>query len=222
MIEKTINFIKKYNHATILLYYFIFLIWFNYLEKTIVPKYYMYSFLDPHIPFVKEFVVPYIFWFFYVAIGLAYFALKSRPDFIKLATFLFSGMTICLIIYMLFPNGQNLRPQIVDTDVFSNIIKKLYITDTPTNVAPSIHVFNSIAIHVAIVKSDLIKKKFFVKITSFLIMISICLSTVFIKQHSFRDITFGVLLAAILYWVVYKVDYTKISFAKKAEQTSEK
>ena len=73
--------------------------------------------------------------------------------------FYFSGMTIFLIICTVFPNALNLRPTVFPRDnMFTDMVKVLYKTDTPTNVLPSIHVFNSIGAGIAISHSNDFKK----------------------------------------------------------------
>ena len=178
-------------------------IWFNYCERTTQPKYIMASKLDYYIPFEKWFVIPYLFWFVYMGIGFFYVGRASKKDFYRLCVYMFGGMCICYILYMLFPNGQNLRPVITDTDVLSRMIKHIYDTDTPTNVCPSIHVYNSIVIHLAICSCSELKERVKLKRFSFISMVLICVSTVFIKQHSVKDVMGGAILAVVMYGILY-------------------
>jgi membrane-associated phospholipid phosphatase len=135
-----------------------------------------------------------------------YLGFASKKDFMKLFVFIFGGMTISCVIYLLFPNGQNLRPVIAETtDPFLRIIKDIYTVDTPTNVAPSMHVLNSIAVHSVLINCELFRKKWWVKITSFICMISISASTVFIKQHSIEDVAWACVLSAVFYICIYVI-----------------
>lgn len=220
MIEYIIGICKKYSYTVILLYYLIIGKWFSYLEATIRPKYYMFSRLDPYIPFIKEFVIPYLLWFSFIVITLVYLGLTSKYDFLKLCIFMFSGMTICLIIYGLFPNGQNLRPEIAGNDIFSNLVRLVYSNDTPTNSAPSIHAVNSIAVYLALVNCDKLKDKKAVKLTAFISMLLIIMSTVFIKQHSILDVVYGIILSTVLYLAIYKASYTRLYGFIKAKAAS--
>lgn len=55
-------------------------------------------------------------------------------------------MTIFLIVSYAYPNAQHLRPVEFPRDnIFTDVVRWLYKTDTPTNILPSIHVFNSLA-----------------------------------------------------------------------------
>ena len=59
-------------------------------------------------------------------------------------------MTMALLFYAIVPNGLALRPRYVPgNDIFSKSVRSLYRTDTPMNVCPSIHVFNSVTLMLA-------------------------------------------------------------------------
>lgn len=194
----------KYKHFSLLSLYGLCQLWFMYCEKNIRPRYFMYSIIDSYIPFIKVFVIPYLFWFAYMALGLIYLGIVSKKDYYRLCVFMFGGMCVCYTIYMLFPNAQNLRPIITDDDILSRIIRHIYATDTNTNVAPSIHVYNSIAVHVALVNCpEFNKEGKFWKYASFVSMVLISLSTVFIKQHSIKDGIWAAALAFVFYIFIY-------------------
>lgn len=201
------NLIHKYKHAWVLSYFVIYMVWFFYLERAVTKNYHIVHIkLDDMIPFNEWFLIPYMLWFLYIFSTVAYFFLTSRSDFYKLAAFLFIGMTICLIIYTIWPNGQDLRPNLDAlgrNNILIDIIRNLYSTDTPTNVCPSIHVFNSIGAAIAINRSEALKKKKWLTIGSVILTVLICMSTVFIKQHSVFDVFMGTLLAVVMYLAVY-------------------
>mgnify|MGYP006867322339 CR=1 FL=1 len=70
----------------------------------------MHAPLDSLIPFNEYFIIPYLLWFAFVGVTLIYFLIKSKEDYYRMCTFLFSGMTISLIICTFFENGTSLRP----------------------------------------------------------------------------------------------------------------
>lgn len=204
--EKLLKLWNKYWHFSLLSLYGICQIWFNYLEKTIRPEYFMHSPIDDYIPFVKYFILPYLFWFAYMAMGFLYLGMVSKKDYFRLCWFIFGGMCICYVLYMMFPSAQNLRPVIVENDIFSRMIKNIYNSDTNTNVAPSIHVLNSIAVHVALINCEEFKRESKVwHWLSFISAVLISLSTVFIKQHSIEDGMWSILLSIVLYLAIYTV-----------------
>lgn len=199
----------KYKHGIILSYVIFYFIWFFWLEsRTDVPYFTVYMPIDDKIPFIELFIIPYFIWFAYIAVTVLYFFFRSKEDFYHCTAFLFIGMTICLIIYTIWPNQQNLRPTEFPRDNFLiDLIRNLYITDTSTNVCPSIHVFNSIAAHIAIIKSESLGNKKWVIRISFVLMVLISLSTVFLKQHSVFDGICAIALVVVMYPFIYKADY---------------
>lgn len=214
--------IAKYKHSWVLLYFFIYMIWFFALEKSVTTNYTpIHIKLDNYIPFNEWFVIPYFLWFFYIFITIAFFFFTSTEDFYKICAFLFIGMTICLIIYTIWPNGQNLRPdltQIGRDNILIRMVATLYSTDTSTNVFPSIHVFNSIGAHIAIHRSETLKKYKWVQWASFILMILICLSTMFLKQHSAFDSIGAIALSLVMYLFVYGWNDSKVTTKLKDKE----
>ena len=114
-------------------------------------------------------------------------------------------MTLFLLISFLIPNGHDLRPLTFERDnIFTALIKTMYTIDTPTNLFPSIHCYNSLMAHTAIMENETLKKYKGIQIVSFLLCVSIVLSTVFIKQHSVFDVFTALGLSVIMYLLVYK------------------
>ena len=154
--ERFMAWFQKYKHGLLLLYFLIYLPWFQYLEKKVTVHFnVIHMAIDDYIPFIEFFVIPYFLWFFYIAFAMAYFFLHSTTDWYKLCAFLFTGMTVFLIFSTIYPNGQYLRPTTFARDnICVDLVKWLYATDTPTNLFPSIHVYNSLGVHIAIINSE--------------------------------------------------------------------
>lgn len=203
--------IYKLSPLAMIIYFPIYSIWFTALEKINVNVNIIYSPIDALIPFCEVFVIPYLLWFGYVALVMIYFMFTSRRDFVRTGMFLLIGMTICLIIYTVFPNGIDMKPTEFARDNFMvDMVKHIYSIDTPTNVLPSIHCLNSIGIHIGIIKSKKLSKNKIVCIGSGILATSICLSTVFIKQHSILDMFAAIVLAIPLYYISYIFDWNKV------------
>lgn len=199
----------KYWHAIPLaIYLIIYLAWFSYLEQTVTGRYQIIHVdLDDLIPFCEVFVVPYMLWFAYVAVVVAYFCLHDKDDYFRTFTFLCTGMTVFLLISTLWPNGHHLRPYIMPRDnVFTQLVSVLYKVDTPTNLWPSIHVYNSLGCHIAIMQSHRLKRHKGIRIGSFILCVSIVMSTMLIKQHSVYDVVTAFIMTAIMYVIVYRSD----------------
>ncbi len=191
----------------VLIYAVIYLTWFFHLENTKALHYTeIHTELDDKIPFIEVFVIPYIGWFLYCSFFFFYFlAKKDKEDFFKNAAFFFIGMTLFLIISSVWPNIQYLRPQVMPRDnIFTRMIAHLYTTDTPTNLWPSIHVYNAIGTHIAVANSKQFANNKKIRIGSFIFSVLIILSTMFIKQHSIIDVLGGILFALIMNIIVYK------------------
>ena len=204
-------FFEKYKHLLLLLYFVVYLIWFSYLEKTVTKHFHVIHLtLDDYIPFCEVFVVPYLLWFVYVAWGVVYFALHDKKDYYRLCAFLFTGMTIFLIVSTLYPNGHYLRPATFERDnIFTALVQMVYSSDTATNLFPSIHVYNSIGIHLAVMQSRDFRNRPRVKVLSGILMVSIILSTMLIKQHSVFDVLTAFLTAGGMYGLVYARSWEK-------------
>lgn len=196
---------QKYKHLWILSYFFIYMTWFSYVEKTVTTHFHVIHVrLDDYIPFCEYFIVPYLLWFLYVAIGVTYMALFNRTDFYKLCGFLYTGMTVFLIISTLYPNGHFLRPYyFAHQNIFTELCEKLYATDTATNLFPSIHVYNSLGIHFALINNERLKHCKILRCISFVLCISIILATMFLKQHSAFDVFTALILGSIMYQIIY-------------------
>lgn len=160
--------------------------------------------IDDCIPFVEAFIVPYLLWFPYIAVTFCLFFFKDKREYLQYMGFLYIGMTIFIFVSFVFPNGLKLRPETMPRDnIFTRQIALLYSTDTPTNVIPSIHVYNSIAAAVAAVRSERVFCKRYQKVFCILFSLTIILSTMFIKQHSVIDVTAAILLCLPVYLLIY-------------------
>ena len=209
MKEKLRDVFYRYRHGWILSYLLIYLMWFAYLEQTVTRRFHViHMAVDDYIPFVEVFIIPYLLWFGYVAAAVAYFFFKNVQDYYKLCIFLFVGMTVFLVASTVYPNGHCLRPRVFERDnIFIDMVKALYLVDTPTNLFPSIHVYNSIGVHFAIMQSERLKEKKWLRRGSFVLMASIIAATMFLKQHSVFDVITGCIMAVVMYTLVYGADF---------------
>ncbi len=210
----------KYREAWLFLYFPIYLLWFFALEQA-KPNflYEVTNPLDPAIPFCEYFIVPYMLWFPYLFGGVIYFFVAHLKDeFIRLAVTLEAGLTICLLIYTFFPNYQGLRPEVYpNNNLFTQGVKLLQQFDTPTNVCPSIHVFSTVAVCISVLKERL-GKTYAVRAGAVILAVFICLSTVFLKQHSLTDVYCALGLNLVLYVVVYHTGLNGILTGKKKKR----
>lgn len=106
-----------------------------------------------------------------------------------------------LACYVILPTGLDLRPyRVYGSDLFAQAVRMLYATDTPLNVCPSIHVFNSVTLMMAYYRSRIFETpgRRWMRPASAVLCVSIIASTVLLKQHSCIDVLLGILLAMVL------------------------
>ena len=185
------------------LYWVVYLIWFFWLDLTVTaPKYILHSPLDDLIPFNEWFVLPYCSWFLLLAVVTALLWWNDTESYDKLCLMMFSGMTLCLILYMVLPNGLDIRPtaEAVGRDnIAMQIMQLLWKADPSVNVCPSIHCQSSGCMALAFSQSRLAKGRPGLKVLAWVWAALICASTVFTKQHSILDVVCGLALVAV--WV---------------------
>ena len=196
---------NKYPHIKVIIIYSIFyLCFFMYLESRDIVIFNTETFIDSYIPFCEYFIIFYLLWFIYIFFAVFYFTFFEIEKFIVVAKYLMIGMTVCLIIDLIIPNGISLRPALTNDNIFQELVSFVYSLDTSTNVFPSIHVYNSIVIGYALNRSHLFQEKEFLKVINNCIVLLICASTVLLKQHAFIDIVAAVVLAIIIICLINK------------------
>lgn len=197
------RFFDNYRHGFWILAYMLFYLLGFYILENAGHRHYhvLHSWIDDQIPFCEYFIVPYLLWFGYLALGICWFIFRAqdRREYYQLVSVLALGMTIFLIVSCVYPNKQDLRPTVfANHNIFTQLVQRLYKTDTPTNILPSIHVFNSLALFYAINGSRQLKAKRGLRIGTGVLTVLIILSTMFLKQHSVVDVSMGILMSVAL------------------------
>ncbi len=183
-----------------------------------ISYYEMYIWIDDVIPFCEVFVIPYILWFIYIPAAVLYLAVKDGCEYHKLCLSLAIGMSVFLVVSIIFPTVQNLRLDAMPRDnVFTRIISYIWLTDTPTNVFPSVHVSNSLTAFLALNRCEQIRKRPWLWAALLILTVSIIMATMFIKQHSCLDVISGIMLSTAIYCMVYKPAYGQSHKAKLTE-----
>lgn len=174
--------------------------------------------LDDKIPFLEWFAPIYYFWALYLVLIGLYLLLKDGEGFKKFMIFLFGGMGASLLICLLFPNGQNLRPEVFPREnFFTEMVRLTYSVDTCTNVFPSMHVVGVIAATGAVFNNKVLRRYW---LPAVVLCILICASTVFLKQHSILDVYGGIALAIPLWLIVYRKKKIAPQKAKLPEKSA--
>ncbi len=195
----------NFRHLLWLLYWPIYSLLFLYAERFYQVEQYhvMYCRLDDLIPFCEIFVIPYLFWFVYL-IGMHIYTLLYDVDaFRKMMKFIVLTYSVTIVIYFIFPTCQELRPITFDRDNFlTRFMARFYRFDTSTNVCPSIHVIGSLAVMFTALHTKGSERRGW-KAAFVVCAILICISTVFLKQHSVLDVLAAIPLCAFAYWLCF-------------------
>ena len=195
----------EYAHMKLLiswpLYFLAFLLterWIPYDRCSVI-----YSKLDAVIPFCEYFFIPYVLWYGLVAGSLVYFMLYRIKSFQYLQKYIIILEIVAITVYILFPNRQDLRPaQFTRDNFFTQAVKLLYRVDTSTNVCPSMHVAFSVAIASVWTKEENVSRT--VKTAIVILAVLVCLSTVFLKQHSVVDGYAAIVVCLLAEWIVFR------------------
>jgi len=159
--------------------------------------------LDDQIPFNEYFAIFYCFWYVLLVGSLLYFFLYDIPNFKRLQTYIMITQAAAMLIYIVYPSVQLLRPETMPRDNFlCRVMAFIYAFDTPTGVCPSLHVAYSMGI-VAVWCRD---KKARIGWKSFVMLsaVMISLSVAFVKQHSVVDIFAAIPVGLLAELLVYR------------------
>lgn len=182
-----------------------------FLTENLIPYekcYPVHCALDDIIPFCEYFVIPYVGWYFLIAGSLIYFALYNPDNFKNMMKFIIVTQIVAMIIYIVFPNRQDLRPEVfVRDNIFTDIVRFLYAFDTSTNVCPSLHVAYSIGIASTWLKEKSASKASKIFVVTFCCLV--CISVAFVKQHSVVDIFVALPVCLLAEWVAFGRSYWK-------------
>lgn len=195
----------EFRHLKYLAFWPIYGIMFLVVERLWIRSSYfpIYCPMDDWIPVCEYFLIPYLFWFIFL-IGIHIYTLLYEPDaFVKLMKFIIVSYSLAILIYIVFPNCQELRPVAFARDnMFTRFLTGFYQFDTNTNVCPSIHVIGSVAVTVCAWKSRRFGTRPW-RIAFVITAAVISVSTVFLKQHSVLDILAALPVCGMAYYAAY-------------------
>lgn len=164
------------------------------------PQYILHSRIDDIIPFNEWFAIPYFLWFAVFPLSLLGFLALDKDDFLQLSFVVFGGAVISFVVYILLPNGLELRPAELPRDNLpARLMQLIWLIDSPNNVCPSLHCSISAAVALQTLYSRKLRGKHWFKLLIVLFMALICVSTMFVKQHSFWDVVAGVGVSVLLF-----------------------
>ncbi len=196
--EKIKSWVDKHLYTCIFVYLIGHTTLFFLISYFTEPKFHVHCGFDDMVPLCEYFVVPYVSWFVAFAGSLVFFANKDKLNCLRLLFAQLLGSTICCVIYLLFQNAITMTQQTVNDNIFSQLLDLVWTFDNPTNSCPSLHVLTSTAIATVTWYSEYFKNRSLAKWAVIVWMFMICISTMFVKQHSVIDVICGAILGAIL------------------------
>lgn len=168
---------------------------------------------DDLIPFIPAFIIPYWSWFIYFPLLLFVAVAAEKEKALGNALFFFGGLLTAILILFLYPTMVDLRPEIIGDGFFGFLCRVTYAADAPVNAFPSIHCYDALMLHLLVFRGGKLGKNKPLHIASAVICAAICLSTVFVKQHSVVDIFGGCLLAAGLF-IIKQIFFKEKQYAE--------
>lgn len=160
--------------------------------------------LDACIPFCEYALLPYSLWYpLLIGLGL-YLMFRDSASYRRYMCYLALTFFLSVAIWLLFPNGQDLRPQLDGTGFLSQVIVQLYRIDTNTNVFPSVHVVGAVGAAIATWNCPRLRCRPVVRWGIIALAAAICLSTLFLKQHTVLDVAGGLVLSALVAVPLYR------------------
>ena len=151
----------------------------------------MYHPIDDQIPFCELFLIPYLFWFVFMVGSYVYAFFADPRAFRRMMLFTIVTYGGGLVMFVLFPTCQNLRPVSFERDNFlTRTMAWFYTCDTSTNVCPSLHVCGSLAAAYGLTRTRRFSARGWRTAVNAAALL-ICVSTVFVKQHSILDVLWG-------------------------------
>lgn len=195
----------EYRHLWWLLFWPIFGLRYLILERFVPVSYYtpIYSPLDDRIPFQEWFLIPYVLWYVCLVGMQLYTILYDVKSFKTYMKFLSISMTISTVIFIVYPSCQNLRPEVLPRDnLLTRIVQMIYAIDTNTNVFPSEHAIGAMVVLLSSLHTKGLRSPLKTTVLTILTIL-ICMSTVFLKQHSVLDVIAAVPVTLVAYWICY-------------------
>jgi len=200
-----VGFLARWKHLFLLLLYPLVGMGFEFCEAAVTGPVSLMEWpgVDRLIPFVPFMIWPYLFWYLAITFTFAWLGWFDSAEFTRFTWFIYGGMTSAFVLYLVFPNGQALRPGLEGLSGWDiDAIRWIYAHDTPDNVNPSLHVVDTLAVWFALSRNRLGRLWWF-RIVLAIVCLAIISSTVLVKQHSLLDVAGGLAWGGLWYALVY-------------------
>ena len=159
--------------------------------------------IDTRIPFIPWTVLIYwggvLLWIVNYIAGVRY----DKGNGGRFIAAHFTGVAVSFFFFVFFPT-EIVRPEITGYSFCEWILKLTYQVDAGNNCFPSMHCFFSWLSWIGVRRNRNIPWVY--QVISLLIAVSICVSTLTVKQHYLVDVLAGIVLAEISYLLASKLD----------------
>ncbi len=191
----------EYKHLFLLLFWPLELVYFTLVGRILQTYHPVICALDEQIPFLECFVLPYLSWFVCIVFTLLYTLRYNIPVFRRFSWYVVGTFGVAGLVFLLWPSAFPGRPIAVGwpasvaeyyaamprKNIFTWMLSFVYFTDPPRNVFPSEHVVVALGMACSALRDRRLRRPVFA-VPFVTLQLLICLSVVFVKQHSVLDI----------------------------------
>lgn len=156
---------------------------------------------DLAIPFIPQWIIIYVLSFAEWIVFALWILSESKQRAYRFSLTYILALCLSAAVFLIYPGTMD-RPVLVGDGIFIRWMRFLYAADSPTNLCPSLHVLITYLCFRGALGSRIIPK--WAKVFSFLFLILVCFSILFVKQHVLVDIP-AALLIAELAWQIGKL-----------------
>ncbi|MBP7401630.1 MAG: inositol phosphorylceramide synthase [Clostridia bacterium] len=183
--------------------------------------------LDDRIPFIAGFIYIYYFWYLYSYGSLAVLLFwKNRGDACRKVLLSMSlTLALSIVVFRFFPTHVP-RPEVTGDGPAVALVRAVYGVDPPYNCFPSIHVAFSVL--TCLTLDALLRRaevrpaawRTVLRVVNVAAAASICLSTLYVKQHFSPDVAGGI-AAALISWTVVSAAMRKADPVSKPRRAGQ-
>ena len=196
----------RYRHLLLLLYLPVHVLAFAVLERIYPSEAYtlISCAWDQRIPFCELFVIPYVLWF---PFWFGMIAFTLRCDIAVYRKLMWYTILCCgssLLLYAVFPNRAALRPEVFPRDnLLIRLVRFIYTVDESSNACPSEHVIVALGLIFAVLHCRRLSRPA-AAVPLVALGLLICVSVVYVKQHSAVDVLAALPLSLVGYLVCFR------------------
>ncbi|MBQ2062846.1 MAG: hypothetical protein II458_09295 [Oscillospiraceae bacterium] len=189
-----------------------------------LPSHVLTTALDSAIPFVPAWVTVYFLSFAVWIINGFWITSESKPHGYRFSFSYILSLLISAAVFLLYP-GTMTRPELTGDGILMAMMRFLYWIDSPTNLCPSLHVV--ITYFCWRGAWGCRKIPLWYKWFSFVFLILVCFSILFVKQHALVDIPAALIVAELALQLgrllrIERIPYAiEEAFAKRKRRSSQ-